>query len=231
MSNDQNLTHKELVGPSRIEQFFYDFTHYAATHVRVLVAVFAIILGLVATTFVGIYYYRSLQIALAEDYHKMVVKSGLESLTQSERQKSGTKTDQVFKELNSFNKKYSNTIYGLMATLEKAGLYFDLREWSAAEDAYQQGLKHPKSSLFLKNKARLGLLSIYENQQKWIDAQKIAESLEGDIWQSVRLQSLARMAIQQNQIKEARTYLEQLVALPDTSVHEEAQSLLLGLGQ
>jgi len=95
---------------------------------------------------------------------------------------------------------------------------------------FQQVIAHPEATQFLQNSARLSLAALFEQQQQWVEAEMMLESINIAAWDDVRWRALARIAIAKGELDKAKKLLEQLLEkAPDSVFRQETETLLLTL--
>ena len=95
---------------------------------------------------------------------------------------------------------------------------------------FQDVIKHPEATIFLRNAARLSLAALVEQQQRWDEAEMMLDSINIASWEDVRWRAKARIAIAKGETEKAKNLLEQLLEkAPDSVFRQETEILLLSL--
>jgi len=224
MNTLKRISRKELRQPDRVQESLYGFVDYAYKNQSKFIAgtVLAVVI------FFSVWGRHQYYVYDLEQKSNSFVKSMQPlddpKLSEAEKQSRGIET------IHLFLRETPNHFLSVAALMQLGELYVQRREWEDAGGVFSQVINHSESSVFIKNMARMSLSGIFENQNKWENAKMTAESLEGPLWEDIRLKALARIALVQGDRDTAKTYLQQLVNMDtDSSLKQQAELMLMTL--
>jgi predicted negative regulator of RcsB-dependent stress response len=132
--------------------------------------------------------------------------------------------------LQEFAKSESGSTLSVLALMEIGEAYSRQSKIDESIAVFRQVIAHPEATKFLQNSARLSLASLFEQQQQWVEAEEMLESINIAAWDDVRWRALARIAIAKSELDKAKKLLEQLLEkAPDSVFKQETETLLLTL--
>ena len=220
------MSRKELHQPDRIQVWLYAVANFIFKNSRWFIASGVIvILGMIGT-FLGIQYAQNEQIAQTNQFYES------QKILRQIKPNENDRKKEALVSFENFLKSYPDQTNSVTALMEMGKIYSDQKDWENSEKMYQKVIDHPKATLGIVNLAKLNMGVIYENQQQWDRASLTIESLMGDDWQDLKYKSLARIAIANGQLDQAKKNLEQLIEkTPESIFKQEAETALLTLKQ
>ena len=224
MSDAEHMSRKELLQPNRMEKHLYSFVDHAYRKKSLYVSAGIAFVVLVLGTWGVWKYLQNERINQANLYHLARAKLNNSALSLEERLNQGISA------LQEFIKSESGSALSVMALMESGEAYARLSKIEESISVFQQVIDHPEVTSFQQNSARLSLGALFEQQQQWIEAEMMLESINIASWDDVRWRALARIAIAKGESEKAKNLLEQLLEkAPDSLFRQEAETLLLTL--
>jgi predicted negative regulator of RcsB-dependent stress response len=224
MSDAEHMSRKELLQPNRMEKQLYSFVDHAyrkkSLYVSTGVAFVVLILGIWG----GWKYVQNERINQANLYHLARAKLNNPALLPEERLSQGVAA------LEEFAKSESGSALSVLALMESGEAYARQSKFDESIAVFELVIAHQEVTPFLQNSARLSLAALFEQQQQWVEAEMMLESINFADWDDVRWRALARIAIAKGELDKAKNLLEQLLEkAPDSVFKQETETLLLTL--
>ena len=224
MSDAEHISRKELLQPSRMEKQLFSFVDHVyrqkSLYISAGIALVISILGVWG----GWKYLQNERISQANLYHLARAELNNPALSPEERLSKGITA------LQEFAKSESGSALSVLALMESGEAYSRQSKIDESIAVFQQVLAHPEATQFLQNAARLSLTTLFEQQQQWVEAEKMIESINISAWDDVRWRALAKIAIAKGELEKAKNLLEQLLEkAPDSVFRQETETLLLTL--
>ena len=224
MSDAEHMSRKELLQPNRMEKQLYSFVDHAyrkkSLYISAGIALVVLILGIWG----GWKYLQNERISQANLYHLARANLNNPALSPEERLSQGITA------LQEFAKSESDSTLSVLALMETGEAYSRQSKIEESITVFQQVIAHPEATQFLQNSARLSLATLFEQQQQWVEAEEMLESINTTAWDDVRWRALARIAIAKGELDKAKNLLEQLLEkVPDSVFRQETETLLLTL--
>ena len=224
MSDAEHVSRKELLKPNRMEKQLYAFVDHAYRKKSLYMSMGIALLVLVLGIWGGWKYSQNERINQANLYHLARAKLNNPILSPAERLSEGVAALQEF--VNSA----SGSSLAVLAMMESGGEYARQSKIDESIAVFQKVISHPDTTPFLKNSARLSLASLFEQNQQWVEAEMMLESINISAWDDLRWRALARVAIAKGEFDKAKNLLEQLLEKePDSFFRQETETLLLTL--
>ena len=224
MSDAEHMSRKELLQPNRMEKQLYTFVDHAyrkkSLYISAGIALVVLILGIWG----GWKYVQNERISQANLYHLARAKLNNLALSPEERLSQGITA------LQEFAKSESGSALSVLALMESGEAYARQSKFDESIAVFELVIAHQEVTPFLQNSARLSLAALFEQQQQWVEAEMMLESINFADWDDVRWRALARIAIAKGELDKAKNLLEQLLEkAPDSVFKQETETLLLML--
>ena len=222
MNIEKRISSKELKQPDRIQESLYKIVNYIYKYRNQFIAG-GVLTGVVFLSIWGGYeYYLHDQEQKSNSFVEALKSFEDTKLSETEKQNRGIES------LQQFLLKTPNHFLSVVSLMQMGEFYVKQGQWKSAEEVFQQAIQHPKSSEFIKNVAKMSLGGVLENQGKWKEAKMIVESIEGSLWEDIRLKMLARISLAQGDAANAKVYLQQLINMEiDASLKQQAELMLI----
>jgi len=220
----QHLPRKELYAPDQVQRTLYALVNdfYKRRTQYLTVAGTLVVLALAAWGWTK--YAQTQKIKQANLFYAAQKAWSAALNDQNIQKNSGVQAMERFVEKN--NAGFLNHI----GTIRLGQSYAKQGDWKQAESSFQQVLQSADAPSFLKNTARISLVSLKEQQGQWDEAQKMIQNLSGSSWNDVRLHMQARIAMSTGDFVNAKKLLEELVSIqPASAFRQEAEQLLMTL--
>ncbi|MBL4824557.1 MAG: tetratricopeptide repeat protein [SAR324 cluster bacterium] len=224
MSDAENMSRKELLQPNRMEKQLYSFVDHAYRKKRLYISAAIAVVVLILGIWGGWQYVKKVRIEQANLFHSAQAKLSSPALSPKERLSQGIAA------LQEFAKSESGSTLSVLALMESGKAYAQQSKIDESITVFKEAVAHPEATLFLRNSARLSLAALFEQQQQWVEAEMMLESIDIASWDDVRWRALARIAIAKGELERAKNLLEQLLEkVPDSVFRQETETLLLTL--
>jgi len=224
MSDAKQMSRKELLQPNRMEKKLYAFVDHAYRKKRMYISSASAVVILILGIWGGWQYLQNERINQANLFHIARAKLTNLSLSEEERLSKGIRA------LQDFAKSGSGSTLSVLALMESGEAYARQSQIDESIATFEEVIKHPGATTFLRNAARLSLAALFEQRQRWDEAEVILESIDILSWNDVRWRALARIAIAKGETEKAKDLLEQLLkTIPDSVFRQETETLLLTL--
>ena len=224
MSDAEHMTRKELLKPNRMEKQLYSFVDHVYRKKSLYISASIAVVVLILVIWGGWKYEQNERISQANLYHLARSKLNNPALPMEQRLSQGITA------LLKFSKSESGSALSVMALMESGEAYSRQSKNDESIAVFQKVVAHPEATKFLQNSARLSLATLFEQQQKWVEAEEMIESINITAWDDVRWRALSRIAIAKGELDKAKKLLEQLLEkVPDSVFRQETETLLLTL--
>ena len=224
MSDAEQMSRKELLQPNRLEKKLYAFVDHAYRKKRLYISAAVAVVVLILAIWGGWKYVQNERINQANQYHIARAMLTNPALSEDERLTQGISA------LRDFAKSESGTTLSVLALMESGEAYARQTQIDESIAVFQDVIKHPEATTFLRNAARLSLAALFEQQQRWDEAEMMLDSINIASWEDVRWRAMARIAIAKGETEKAKNLLEQLLEKsPDSVFRQETEILLLSL--
>ncbi|MBF0350007.1 MAG: tetratricopeptide repeat protein [SAR324 cluster bacterium] len=214
MAQDERIDIKELREPDEIQKRLFAFVDYAYKHRNLFLIGATMVIGLILGVW-GLFEYRHSQ-QLSQLDHLYDISKNTQN---AESQALGAAV------LEDYAKEQSGSYLGSVALMRVAQQQAETGQLEKAEKIFRQVLEHRGADAFMKDKARIGLVHVYENLQKWDDAQKMAESLNAETWKELRARTLGRIFWKMGNREQARQQWDEMKNIPEAA--DDAEMLLM----
>jgi predicted negative regulator of RcsB-dependent stress response len=224
MSAEPVVTKQELKKPDAVERALYALVDRVYRQRKLYTALGIGLVALILAGWGGFHYLENQRIERSNLYHAAEKILRDPTLNEADRLARGRTA------LEHVAERITEGPLAAVVRLELGGLYVRLDLPAEAEQAFQQALKASQQSPFLLHITQLNLAKLHASQQRWDDARRMLESLSGEDWKDVRLRQQALISLEQGNVDEARTHLQQLIeSVPNSRLRDEAESLLMTL--
>ena len=224
MSDAKHMSRKELLQPNRMEKKLYAFVDHAYHKKRFYISVAATVVVLILGIWGGWQYLQNERINQANLFHIAQAKLTNPALSEEERLSQGIAA------LQDFAKSGSDSVLRILALMESGEAYARQSQIEESIAVFEEVIKYPEATTFLRNSARLSLAALFEQQKRWDEAEMMLQSIDILSWNDVRWRALARIAIAKGETEKAKDLLEQLLeTVPDSAFLQETETLLLTL--
>jgi len=224
MSDAEQMSRKELLQPNRLEKKLFAFVDHAYRKKRLYISAAVAVVVLILAIWGGWNYVQNERINQANQYHIARAMLTNPALSEDERLTQGISA------LRDFAKSESGTTLSVLALMESGEAYARQTQIDESIAVFQDVIKHTEATTFLRNAARLSLAALFEQQQRWDEAEMMLDSINIASWEDVRWRAMARIAIAKGETEKAKNLLEQLLEkAPDSVFRQETEILLLSL--
>ncbi|MBC8260055.1 MAG: tetratricopeptide repeat protein [SAR324 cluster bacterium] len=224
MSDAEHMSRKELLQPNRMEKKLYAFVDHAYRKKRLYIGAGVAVITLIIGIWGGWQFVQSQRVNQANLFHIARAKLSNPALSEQERFSQGIAA------LQEFAKSESSSVLSVLALMESGEAYARQSKNEEAIPVFEDVIKHPEATIFLRNAARLSLSALFEELQRWDEAEMMIEGIDISSWDDVRWRALARIAILKGESEQAKKLLEKLLeTVPESVFRQEAETLLLTL--
>ena len=224
MSDGEQISRKELLQPNRLEKKLYAIADHAYRKKPLYIGAAVTIGILILAIWGGWKYLHNERINEANQYQTARAILNNPALSEEERLTQGITA------LRDFAMSESDSTLSVLALMESGEMYARKLQIDESIIVFQDVIKHPESTTFQRNAARLSLAALFEQQQNWNEAVMMLDSINIPSWEDVRWRAMARIAFANGETEKAKNLLEQLLEkVPDSVFRQETEILLLSL--